>query len=96
MLGLMQYHPYRVSSLLEHAAKAHGKAATVSRAPAGPVHRSTFADIEKRAKQVANALIALGVEEGERVCHTGVAPWACRMQLRSLAAGRLLVRGGRS
>jgi len=67
MLGLMQHHPLLISSLLEHAATAHRSAQIVSCAPATPVHRCGYADVDRRARQLAKALSALGVHEGDRV-----------------------------
>ena len=67
MLGLMQHHPLLISSLLEHAAAAHASAQIVSCAPATPVHRCSYVDIDRRARQLAKALSALGVREGDRV-----------------------------
>jgi fatty-acyl-CoA synthase len=67
MLGLMQHHPLLISSLIEHAAKAHPHGEIVSRTLEGPTHRCTYVDIEKRARRIANLLASLGVERGERV-----------------------------
>jgi len=67
MLGLMQHHPLLVSSLLEHAANAYPNAQIVSIAPETPVHRCTYADLDGRARQLAKALTALGVRQGDRV-----------------------------
>ncbi|MGH8281350.1 MAG: AMP-binding protein, partial [Gammaproteobacteria bacterium] len=67
MLGLMQHHPLLVSSLLEHAAGAYADARIVSIAPQTPVHRCTYAEIDGRARQLAKALTALGVRQGDRI-----------------------------
>ncbi|MGU3861378.1 3-(methylthio)propionyl-CoA ligase [Pseudomonas aeruginosa] len=67
MLGQMQNHQLLISSLIEHAAVTHPRAEIVSRTVEGPIHRCTYADIACRAKQVANALSALGVQPGERI-----------------------------
>ena len=67
MLGLMQQHPLLISSLIEHAARAHGQVPIVSFSPGAPAHRSTYADIASRARRVAGALTALGVRAGDRV-----------------------------
>jgi acyl-CoA synthetase (AMP-forming)/AMP-acid ligase II len=67
MLGLMQNHPLLVSSLIEHASRAHPNAKIVSRTADGSIHRCTYADIDRRARQVANALVALGVRQGDRI-----------------------------
>ncbi|MNG09434.1 Long-chain-fatty-acid--CoA ligase [compost metagenome] len=67
MLGLMQHHPLLISSLIEHACASHPDTQIVSRSIEGPIHRCTYADVGRRAKQVANALSALGVQPGERI-----------------------------
>lgn len=67
MLGLMQDHPLLISSVLEHALKAHPHTVIASRTAEGTTHHCTYADIGRRAKQVANALISLGVQSGERI-----------------------------
>ena len=67
MLGLMMDQPLLISSVLEYAAKYHGKSEIVSRTVEGPIHRYTYADAQSRSKQLAKALQALGVSEGDRV-----------------------------
>ena len=67
MLGLMQDRPLLISSLIEHANAFHPGAEIVSRTVEGPIHRCTYGDIHRRSKQVAKALIALGVAPGDRV-----------------------------
>jgi fatty-acyl-CoA synthase len=67
MLGLMQKHPLLVSSLIEHARKAHPNAEVISRTPEGLIHRYTYAEVDSRARQVARALTAMGVTRGERI-----------------------------
>lgn len=67
MLGLMQEHPLLVSSLIEHAVANHPEVGIVSRSVEGPMHRCTWRDVHRRAKQAANALTALGVRPGDRV-----------------------------
>ena len=67
MLGLMQSHPLLISSLIDFAARHHGDGEIVSRRVEGDIHRYTWADVHKRAKQVANALEASQVKPGERV-----------------------------
>jgi fatty-acyl-CoA synthase len=67
MLGLMQDRPLLISSLIDHAATFHPHAEIVGRTVEGPVHRTNYADIQRRAKQVANALVALDIRPGDRV-----------------------------
>ncbi len=67
MLGLMQQRPLLISGLVDYAAAWHGGREVVSRDPQGASHRSTFAEIAARAKQVANALDALRANRGDRI-----------------------------
>ena len=67
MFGLMQQRPLLISSLVDYAATFHGEREIVSRDPEGAFHRSNYANVAARAKRLANALHALGVEPGQRV-----------------------------
>jgi acyl-CoA synthetase (AMP-forming)/AMP-acid ligase II len=67
MLGLMSERPLLISSIISHAATYHGDAEIVSRTVEGPIHRYTYRDAERRIKQLAKALLRLGIEPGDRV-----------------------------
>lgn len=67
LLGRMMEMPLLVSSLIAHAARYSGDVEIVSRRIEGDLHRYTYRDCERRAKQLAQALGALGVEPGERI-----------------------------
>ncbi len=67
MLGQMMSQPLLISSLLVHAERHHGDREVVSRRVEGDIHRYTYRDLSKRARQMANALAALGVGHGDRV-----------------------------
>ena len=67
MLGLMSERPLLISAIITHAATYHGDTEVVSRTVEGSVHRYTYAEAERRAKQLARALLRLGVEPGDRV-----------------------------
>ncbi|WP_028225049.1 3-(methylthio)propionyl-CoA ligase [Paraburkholderia ferrariae] len=67
LLGQMMDVPLNVSSLIAHAARYHGDTQIVSRRIEGDLHRYTYRACEIRSKQLAQALIALGVAPGERV-----------------------------
>ncbi|MEX3934635.1 3-(methylthio)propionyl-CoA ligase [Paraburkholderia phymatum] len=67
LYGQMMDVPLTVSSLLAHASRHFGTTEIVSKRIEGDVHRYTYRDCEKRAKQLAQALIALGVEMGDRI-----------------------------
>ena len=67
MLGLMQNQDLSVSSLIDFAEKHHGDVEIVSRRIEGDIHRSTWATIAHRSRQVANALDQWKVGQGARV-----------------------------
>ena len=67
MFGLMQSRPLLISGLIDYASTWHGRREIVSRDPEGAIHRSTYAEVARRAKRVANALDALGASRGDRV-----------------------------
>ena len=67
MLGLMQDRPLLISNLIEFVEKNNGDAEIVSRRVEGDVHRYTWADCAKRARQVANAVDAEKLEFSDRV-----------------------------
>ncbi|CAG9214123.1 3-methylmercaptopropionyl-CoA ligase [Paraburkholderia sabiae] len=67
LFGQMMDVPLTVSSLLAHASRHFGTTEIVSKRIEGDVHRYTYRDCERRAKQLAQALMALGVEAGDRI-----------------------------
>jgi fatty-acyl-CoA synthase len=67
LMGQMMNMPLTVSSLIRHAARHAGDVEIVSRRCEGDVHRSNWAEVERRARQLAQALDALDVAPGERV-----------------------------
>ncbi len=67
MRGLMMDTPLLVSSLIRHAAAVYGDQEIVSRTVEGPIHRYGYAEAHRRSQCLANALVALGVEEGDRI-----------------------------
>jgi fatty-acyl-CoA synthase len=52
---------------LERAAELFGKKEVVSRLYTGEVHRTTYAEVHRRAKRLMGGLRALGVGVGDRV-----------------------------
>jgi len=66
MLGLMQPRPLLLSSIIAHAARHHGGGEVVSMMD-GSLHRSTYAEVERRARRLARVLQGLGVQPGDRV-----------------------------
>ena len=67
MFGLMQQQPLLLSSIITHAARHHGGGEIVSKLTDGSLHRSTYAEIEQRARRLARVLQAIGVQPGDRV-----------------------------
>ena len=67
MQSTMMDVPLLVSSVLHHAAVHHGDTEVVSRTVEGPVHRTTYAETWRRCAQLAHALVALGLRDGDRV-----------------------------
>ena len=60
--GLMMNRPLLISGILEHGAAQFGEQEIVSRETHGPLHRTTYAQAAKRARQLANALAQLGLK----------------------------------
>ncbi|MEM9333473.1 MAG: AMP-binding protein, partial [Pseudomonadota bacterium] len=67
MQGLMMDRPLLVSAIADHASKFHGDREIVSVTADNPLHRYTIRDAVSRAKQLANALEGLGLNQGDRV-----------------------------
>ena len=67
MLGKMMYQPLLLSGLLEHAAQYHGDTAVLSKEVDGTMTHSDWLTVSKHAKQLANALAALGLQTADRV-----------------------------
>jgi fatty-acyl-CoA synthase len=67
MRGLIMDQPLLISNLLRHADFVSGDREIVTRTVEGPIHRYTYHDAHRRARQLANALIALDVKLGDRV-----------------------------
>ena len=67
MLALMMDRALSLPAILEYAAAYHGEREVVTRTVEGPIHRYGYAQALARAKQMANALTAMGVRPGDRV-----------------------------
>jgi fatty-acyl-CoA synthase len=65
--GLMMQMPLAISSLIRHADRHHGDAEIVSRRVEGDIHRYTYRDLHRRARQMANALKGLDVKLSDRI-----------------------------
>ena len=67
MLGAMQDWPLLVWKLIDHAATYHGSRPIITNLVEGGIHRSDWRTVHGRSKRVAQALLRLGVGEGDRV-----------------------------
>ena len=67
MRGLIMDRPLLISSLLRHVSAVSGDREFVARTVEGSIHRYTYDDAHRRTRQLANALAALGVKQGDRV-----------------------------
>ena len=67
MLGLMQQRELLISNILQFAAKFHREAEIVTAKPDGSLVRHTYPEIAARAARLANALMARGIAQGERI-----------------------------
>ena len=65
--GLMQDQPLLISNLIDFAELHHGDAEIVSRRVEGDIHRSTWTEVARRARGVANALDAQGLAMSDRI-----------------------------
>jgi fatty-acyl-CoA synthase len=67
LMGQMMQMPLLISSLIKHAARHSGDTEIVSKRVEGDIHRYSWADAERRSRQVAQALARLGLQPGDRV-----------------------------
>jgi fatty-acyl-CoA synthase len=67
MLGLMQDWPLVVPKIIDHCAQYYGDRELVTRSVEGPIHRTTYGAVAKRARRVAKALTKAGIKQGDRV-----------------------------
>src|SRR6195256_1973569 len=67
MRGLMMDFPLTVPALLERAGHIFGKVEIVTRRPDRSHTRITWRDLYGRARRLANALLKLGLQRGDRV-----------------------------
>lgn len=67
LMSQMMRGPLLISSLIRHAARHAADVEIVSRRNEGDIHRTTWANVERRARQLAQALTRLGCKPGDRV-----------------------------
>ena len=67
MLGTMMNFPLTLNTILERAGGLFGKVEIVSRMPDKSLHRTTYGDVYRRARALAEALQKAGLKRGDRV-----------------------------
>jgi fatty-acyl-CoA synthase len=67
MQGNMMQYPLTLTHILERAGQLFGAVEIVSRRPDGSVHRTSYADLYRRARALGGALQNAGVKPGDRV-----------------------------
>src|SRR5688572_22590286 len=67
LAGQMMEYPLTVDRILEHACRQFGEKQISTKLPDGTMHRYTYGDFYRRVKRLANVLVNLGVQPGERV-----------------------------
>lgn len=67
LLGQMMHMPLLISSVIRHAARHAADTEIVSKRVEGNLHRTTWSALEKRSRQLAQALARLGCQPGDRV-----------------------------
>jgi fatty-acyl-CoA synthase len=75
MLGLMQDWPLLCHRIIDHAAAQHGDRPVVTRSIEGPIHTTNYAEIRRRALQVAQRLDRDGIRLGDRVATLAWNSW---------------------
>jgi fatty-acyl-CoA synthase len=65
--GLMMERPLLLSSVIEHAAAQFGDVEVVARETHGPLFRYNYSQCAARSRQLANALLSLGLKQGDVV-----------------------------
>ena len=67
MYGTMMDFPLTLVAILERAGKYFGKVELVSRLSDRSIHRTTYAEFYRRARQLAEALRRIDLQRGDRV-----------------------------
>jgi len=67
MRGLMMDRPLMISHIIEYAAAQYPEQQIVSRRAEGDLHRYTYREAANRTRQLANALLKLGVSAEDRI-----------------------------
>jgi fatty-acyl-CoA synthase len=76
MRGLMQEFPLLVHRVLDHAARWHGNRPILSRSVEGPLHRTDYATVNRRARALASACESrLGLSMGSVIATMAWNTW---------------------
>ena len=75
MRGLMQDWPLLCHRILDHAATYHPARPIVSRSVEGPIHRTSYGEVRRRALRVAQRLERDGIQMGDRVATLAWNTW---------------------
>jgi len=67
MLGAMQEFPLRIMRILDHAEREHGPREIVAARADGTTHRTNWLEIAHDSRRLAQALVRMGVQPGDRV-----------------------------
>ncbi|MFM7483547.1 MAG: 3-(methylthio)propionyl-CoA ligase [Burkholderiaceae bacterium] len=67
LMGSMMSQPLLISSLIQHADRYYSNVEIVSRRVEGDIHRYTYRDCHRRARQLANVFTRLNVGMGDRI-----------------------------
>ncbi len=67
MLGAMQDWSLRVTHLIDHAAREHSNREISTRWGDGSIERTNWAGVALEARKLAQALVALGMQPGDRI-----------------------------
>lgn len=67
MLGAMQEFPLRIMRIMDHAEREHGAREIVSARADGLIHRTNWTRLALDSRRLAQALIGMGVQPGDRV-----------------------------
>ncbi len=67
MNGLMMEYPLTLDRIIEHAGRMFPHKHIRTKRPDGGMHEYTYADLHRRSRRLSAALVALGVEPGDRV-----------------------------
>jgi fatty-acyl-CoA synthase len=67
MLGQMMNKALLISEQIEFAARFHAASEIVTRTVEGPIVRSSWGEVARRARKLGNALQKMGIQRGDRV-----------------------------